>query len=198
VVFDQNGPVKSDYRRFNIDGIEPGDDYAAFTQALTRRYKRIKEGEGRLPDLRLVDGGKGQLAVAESVLQELQIAGVRLMAVSKGPTRKPGQEQLFLSGTRGATILAATSPALHLIQQIRDEAHRFAITAHRQRRGKTRTTSLLERIPGIGDRRRQTLLKNFGGLREVARAGVEDLAKVPGINRALAQRIYDVLHEQEH
>jgi excinuclease ABC subunit C len=198
VVFDQNGPVKSDYRRFNIDGIEPGDDYAALTQALTRRYKRIKAGEGRLPDLLLVDGGKGQLAVAESVLQELQIAGVRLMAVSKGPTRKPGQEQLFLSGTRGATILAATSPALHLIQQIRDEAHRFAITAHRQRRGKTRTTSLLERIPGIGDRRRQTLLKNFGGLREVARAGVEDLAKVPGINRALAQRIYDVLHEQEH
>lgn len=198
VVFDQNGPAKSDYRRFNIDGIEPGDDYAALTQALTRRYNRIKAGEGRLPDLLLIDGGKGQLGVAESVLQELQIAGVRLMAVSKGPTRKPGREQLFLSGTRGATILAATSPALHLIQQIRDEAHRFAITAHRQRRGKTRTTSLLERIPGIGDRRRQTLLKNFGGLREVARAGVEDLAKVPGINRALAQRIYDVLHEQEH
>lgn len=198
VVFDQNGPVKSDYRRFNIDGIEPGDDYAALTKALTRRYKRIKAGEGRLPDLLLIDGGKGQLGVAESVLQELQIAGVRLMAVSKGPTRKPGKEQLFLSGTRGPTILAATSPALHLIQQIRDEAHRFAITAHRQRRGKTRTTSLLERIPGIGDRRRQTLLKNFGGLREVARAGVEDLAKVPGINRALAQRIYDVLHEQEH
>jgi excinuclease ABC subunit C len=198
VVFDRNGPVKSDYRRFNIEDVEPGDDYGAISQALTRRYRRVKEGEGRLPDLLLIDGGKGQLRAAEAVMQELQIEEVRLVGVAKGPERKPGKEQLFLSGQPGATILPANSAALHLIQQVRDEAHRFAITGHRQRRAKARTTSRLESIPGIGDRRRQALLKNFGGLREVARAGVEDLAKTPGINRELAQRIYDVFHEQEH
>ena len=236
VVFDQNGPVKSDYRRFNIEGVAPGDDYAALTQTLTRRYRRVKEGEGepetsrtssgrsgrrapgqggpgrgfqnelasrqgrlaaRLPDLIIVDGGKGQLAVAESVMQELQIEGVRLIAIAKGAERKPGKERLFLSGGRQPTILPAHSGALHLIQQIRDEAHRFAITAHRQRRGKARTTSVLESIRGIGDRRRQALLKNFGGLREVARAGVEALAQAPGISRELAQRIYDAFHAQE-
>jgi len=197
VVFDANGPVKSDYRRFNIEGIEPGDDYGAMTQALTRRYRRVKEGEGRLPDLLLIDGGKGQLSAAETVMQELQVAGVRLVAVAKGRSRKPGKEQLFLSGSRRPTILPPASPGLHLIQQIRDEAHRFAIAGHRLRRGRARTTSALERIPGIGGKRRQTLLKNFGGLREIARAGVEDLARIPGISQDLAQKIHDAFHGEE-
>ncbi len=197
VVFDANGPLKSDYRRFNIEGIEPGDDYGAMAQALTRRYRRVKEGEGKLPDLLLIDGGKGQLSAAEAVMQELQVEGVRLVAVAKGPTRKPGREQLFLSGSRRPTILPPASPGLHLIQQVRDEAHRFAIAGHRLRRGRARTASALERIPGIGGKRRQTLLKNFGGLREVARAGVEDLARVPGISLDLAQKIYDRFHGGE-
>ncbi|MEW6332165.1 MAG: excinuclease ABC subunit UvrC [Pseudomonadota bacterium] len=197
VVFDINGPVKSDYRRFNIEGIEPGDDYGAMTQVLTRRYRKVKEGDGKLPDLILIDGGKGQLAVAEGVMQELQLADVKLVGVAKGPERKPGKEQLFLSGSGRPTILPPTSAGLHLIQQIRDEAHRFAIAGHRARRGKARTSSPIERIPGIGGKRRQALLKNFGGLREVARAGVEDLARVPGISPQLAQKIYDAFHGEE-
>jgi excinuclease ABC subunit C len=197
VVFDANGAVKSDYRRFNIEGIEPGDDYGAMTQALTRRYRKVKEGEGRLPDLLLIDGGKGQLSAAEDVMQELQLAGVKIVAVAKGRERKPGQEQLFLSGSGRPTILPPTSAGLHLIQQVRDEAHRFAIAGHRARRGKARTSSPIERIPGIGGKRRQALLKNFGGLREVARAGVEDLARVPGISPELAQKIYDAFHDEE-
>ena len=195
VVFDLEGPVKSDYRRFNIAGIEPGDDYAALRQAVERRYRRLKAGEGKLPDLLLIDGGKGQVSVVHGVLEELQIEGVPLVGVAKGRERKPGKEQLFLSGSRRPTILPADSAALHLIQQIRDEAHRFAITGHRLRRGKARRESVLEHIPGVGDKRRQLLLKNFGGLREVARAGVEDLARVPGISRELAQKIYDTFHE---
>jgi excinuclease ABC subunit C len=197
VVFDVNGPVKSDYRRFNIAGIEPGDDYGAMTQALTRRYRRVKEGEGKLPDLLLIDGGKGQLSAAEAVLQELQLEYVKLVAVAKGRERKPGKEQLFLFGSRRPTILPADSAGLHLIQQVRDEAHRFAIAGHRLRRGRARTTSTIERIPGIGGKRRQALLKNFGGLREVARAGVEDLTRVPGISQELAQKIYDAFHGEE-
>ena len=197
VVFDANGPVKSDYRRFNIAGIEPGDDYGAMTQALTRRYRRVKEGEGKLPDLLLIDGGKGQLSAAEGVLQELQLEDMKLVAVAKGRERKPGKEQLFLSGSRRPTILPADSSGLHLIQQVRDEAHRFAIAGHRLRRGRARTTSTIERIPGIGGKRRQALLKNFGGLREVARAGVEDLTRVPGISQELAQKIYDAFHGEE-
>ncbi len=198
VVFDINGPVKSDYRRFNIEGVTPGDDYGALRQALERRYRRLKVGEGTLPDLLLIDGGKGQVNIARGVLEELQVEDVRLVGVAKGRERRPGKEQLFLSGSRRPTILPADSAALHLIQQIRDEAHRFAITGHRLRRGKARRESVLERIPGVGDKRRQLLLKNFGGLREVARAGVEDLLRVPGINQELAQRIYDTFHEQEH
>ena len=197
VVFDASGAVKSDYRRFNIEGIEPGDDYGAMTQALTRRYRKVKEGEGRLPDLLLIDGGKGQLSAAEGVMQELQLAGVKLVAVAKGRERKPGKEQLFLSGSGRPTILPPTSAGLLLIQQVRDEAHRFAIAGHRARRGKARTSSPIERIPGIGGKRRQALLKNFGGLREVARAGVEDLARVPGISPQLAQKIYDAFHGEE-
>lgn len=194
VVFDTNGALKSDYRRFNIEDITPGDDYAAMQQALTRRFKRLKEGEGKYPDILLIDGGKGQLSQAEQVLEELQVIGVILIGVAKGPTRKPGVEQLILSGQDSPIILPADSPARHLIQQVRDEAHRFAITGHRQRRAKARRTSPLEGIPGLGPKRRQQLLRQFGGLQEVARAGVEDLAKVKGISRQLAQGIYDAFH----
>ena len=197
VVFDTEGPRKSDYRRFNIDGIEGGDDYAAMRQALTRRYTRLMKGEGRVPDILFIDGGKGQLHEAEKVLEELQVEGVLLASVAKGPTRKPGLEQLFLSGREAPLILPQDSPALHLIQQIRDEAHRFAITGHRQRRAKARNTSPLEEVPGLGPKRRQALLKHFGGLQAVTRAGVEDLASVPGVSRELAQRIYGLFHAEE-
>jgi excinuclease ABC subunit C len=201
VVFTPAGPLKSDYRRFNIEVIAPGDDYAAMQQALSRRYQRAveaEEGDGRrIPDLLLIDGGKGQAAVAESVLTELGLDGVRIVGVAKGEERKPGKEQLFLSGQEAATILPADSLALHLIQQVRDEAHRFAITGHRQRRARARTASTLEEIPGIGERRRQALLRHLGGLQEVARARVEELARVPGISPALARRIYAIFHEDE-
>jgi excinuclease ABC subunit C len=197
VVLDTSGPVKSDYRRFNIEGITPGDDYAAMHQALTRRYTRLKKGEGKLPDILLIDGGKGQVAEAAAVLEELQVSGVGLVGVAKGPDRKPGQEVLIMPGRKTPTVLAADSPSLHLIQQIRDEAHRFAITGHRQRRAKARNTSVLEGIAGLGPKRRQQLLKQFGGLQEVARAGVEDLASIPGISKQLAQRVYDVFHAEE-
>ena len=194
VVFDVEGALKSDYRRFNIEGIAPGDDYAALHQALLRRYTRLQQGEGKLPDIVLIDGGKGQLAAAASVFAELQIGNIVLIGVAKGPARKAGAETLFLSSAKQPFILPSDSSALHLIQQIRDEAHRFAITGHRQRRGKTRTNSPLERIPGLGPKRRRVLLSHLGGMQEVARAGVEELAKVHGISKALAQRIYDELH----
>jgi excinuclease ABC subunit C len=197
VVFDTDGPRKSDYRRFNIEGIEGGDDYAAMHQALSRRYTRLKRGEGVVPDVLFIDGGKGQLHEAEKVLEELQVEGVTLVSVAKGPTRRPGMEQLFLSGREAPLILPQDSPALHLIQQIRDEAHRFAITGHRQRRAKARNTSPLEEVPGLGPKRRQALLKHFGGLQAVTRAGVEDLASVPGVSRELAQRIYGLFHAEE-
>ncbi len=196
VVFDGEGPAKSDYRRFNIEGIAPGDDYAAMRQALTRRYTRLKQGEGKLPDVLLIDGGRGQIRQAREVLEELQVDGVTVVGVAKGPDRKPGLETLFLSEQSAAIILPEDSPALHLIQQIRDEAHRFAITGHRQRRARSRTTSVLETIPGMGPKRRQRLLQQFGGLREIARAGVEDLASVQGISRDLAQKIYDAFHSE--
>ncbi len=194
VVFNEEGPLKSDYRRFNIEGITPGDDYAAMNQALSRRYTRLKKGEGKLPDILFIDGGKGQLSEAQAVLQELQVTGVTLIGVAKGPERKAGEEILFLSGGEEAIILPPDSPALHLIQQIRDEAHRFAITGHRQRRARARGKSPLEGIPGVGPKRRRDLLKQFGGWQEVARAGVDDLMKVNGISRDLAQKVYDALH----
>jgi excinuclease ABC subunit C len=196
VVFGMEGPLKSDYRRFNIEHIQPGDDYGAMEQALTRRYTRLMKGEGKLPDLLFIDGGKGQVSSAVSALEELQVTGVRIVGVAKGPERKPGLETLFIAGDGRAVHLPDNSPALHLIQQIRDEAHRFAITGHRQRRAKTRRTSALEGIPGVGPKRRQQLLKQFGGLQEVARAGVDDLVGVKGINRALAQQIYDAFHNE--
>lgn len=194
VVFGDEGPLKSDYRRFNIDGITPGDDYAAMSQALTRRYTRVLEGEVPMPDLLFIDGGRGQLSSVAQALAELGVSGPTLVGVAKGPDRKAGAEQLWLLEREAAVILAADSPAMHLVQQIRDEAHRFAITGHRQRRAKARTTSTLETIPGVGPERRRKLLRQFGGLAGLARAGVEDIAKVEGIGRGLAQQIYDALH----
>ena len=194
VVFGMEGPIKSDYRRFNIQDIQPGDDYAAMEQALLRRYTRLVKGEGRLPDLLFIDGGKGQIGAAHRVLEELQVADVLIIGIAKGPERKPGLETLHVPGRTRPVSLAPDSPALHLIQQIRDEAHRFAITGHRQRRARSRKTSTLEQIDGIGPKRRQLLLKQLGGLREVARAGVDDLQTVKGINRTLAQQIYDAFH----
>jgi excinuclease ABC subunit C len=199
VVFTPEGPLKSDYRRYNIESIVPGDDYAAMNQALTRRYRRVVDEaggkNGPVPDILLIDGGKGQLAVSETALADLGIEGILLVGVAKGEERKPGKEQLFLSGHKGATILPADSLALHLIQQVRDEAHRFAITGHRQRRSQARTVSTLEQVPGVGARRRQALLRHLGGLQEVTRAGIEDLARVPGISPDLARRIYAAFHE---
>jgi len=194
VVFGGDGLSKADYRRFNIEGVAPGDDYAAMHQALKRRYTRVRREEGRLPDVLLIDGGKGQVHQATEVLEELQISGVAVVGVAKGPGRKPGLESLFLPGHRQARILPPDSPALHLIQQVRDEAHRFAIAGHRKRRSRTRQTSVLEQVPGVGAKRRQTLLRQFGGLQGVARAGVEELARIDGISTQLAQKIYDVLH----
>ncbi len=193
VVFDESGPRKSDYRRFNIDGITPGDDYAAMHQALTRRYQRLAAGEGALPDILFIDGGKGQLAQAADVLGSLGVQGVLLIGIAKGEGRKPGLETLHFAD--GADLqLTADSPALHLIQHIRDEAHRFAITGHRARRGKQRQRSALEDIPGVGPKKRRELIQHFGGLQEVRRASVKDLATVPGISIRLAEAIYEALH----
>ncbi|NKB75888.1 MAG: excinuclease ABC subunit UvrC [Gammaproteobacteria bacterium] len=195
VVFDQNGAVKSDYRRFNVEGIEPGDDYAAMSQVLMRRYKRVLENDGKLPDLVIIDGGKGQLGVAKTVFEELQILGsVILLGVSKGPERRAGEEQFHLIDRARAIIPKGTSAPSHLVQRIRDEAHRFAITGHRQRRAKARTDSALEQIEGVGDKRRRSLLRYFGGLQEIKRAGIEDLSKAPGISPALAEKIYNRFH----
>ncbi len=194
VVFNQAGPLKSDYRRFNVTPASAGDDYAAMAEALKRRYARVKTGEVAMPDVLFVDGGKGQLAEALTVLDELELSWLQVVAVAKGPSRRPGMEQLFLAGKRVPTILPANSPALHLVQRIRDEAHRFAITGHRQRRAKKRTTSQLEQIPGLGPKRRRELLRQFGGLQGVRNAGVDDLCKVHGISRNLATKIYDDLH----
>jgi excinuclease ABC subunit C len=194
VVFDENGPVKSAYRRFNIEGIEPGDDYAAMRQVLMRRYQRLIEEDATLPDLIVIDGGKGQITQALEVMQELQRTDVPLLGVSKGPERRPGEEKLHLAYEKKIKRLAHSSPALHLIQQVRDEAHRFAITGHRARRAKKMTSSPLLAVEGIGDKRRQALLKYFGGLQAVKNAGAEDLAKAPGISPKLAQRIYELFH----
>ncbi|WP_036228448.1 excinuclease ABC subunit UvrC [Marinobacterium jannaschii] len=196
VVFDRNGPLKSDYRHFNIDGITEGDDYAAMHQALTRRYMRLKKGEGKLPDILLIDGGKGQVSQAMSVLEELQITEVMVVGVAKGPTRKAGFEMLIMGDSGEEMTLAGDSSALHLLQHIRDEAHRFAITGHRARRGKVRRTSTLEGIPGVGPKRRRELLKHFGGIQEVQRASVEEIAKVSTISRTLAEEIYSALHSE--
>ncbi|MES3008058.1 MAG: excinuclease ABC subunit UvrC [Pseudomonadota bacterium] len=214
VVFDVNGPLKTDYRRFNIEGITGGDDYAAMDQALSRRFIRVAReaaesvDDGKVPDILLIDGGKGQLAQARRVLDECQLGSVQLIGIAKGISRRAGQETLFLS-TRGNVtesgdstdivteiVLPTESIALHLLQQIRDEAHRFAITGHRARRAKTRNTSELEQIPGLGPKRRRELLRHFGGQQEVQRASPEQLAKVSGISKKLAEDIYAHLHNE--
>lgn len=218
VVYDKSALQNSEYRRYNItvktDGkppfdlgaverthgaahraaITPGDDYAALRDALSRRYRKLVAGEGRMPDLVLIDGGKGQLAVAINVFEELGLSDVALAAVAKGETRRPGQEQLFAAGRRDAIALGADHPALHLIQQVRDEAHRFAIQGHRARRGKARRSSPLENIAGIGVKRRQKLLARFGGLRGLQAASVDEFAQVEGVSRTLAEKIYHELH----
>ncbi len=195
VVFDQTGPVKSDYRRFNIRDVSPGDDYAAMEQALMRRYSRLQT-EGRpLPSLLIVDGGRGQLSKAKAVKSELGIESVALLGIAKGTTRKPGFETLICEDGR-ETVLAADNPVLHLLQQIRDEAHRFAISGHKLARDKKRNRSTLEDIAGVGPKRRRQLINHFGGLQELTRASLEDIAKVPGISRKLAQEVYSVLHNE--
>ena len=194
VVFNREGPVKTDYRRFNISGIEPGDDYGAMRQALSRRYKRVKAGEVPMPDLLLIDGGKGQLAQALDVLRDLELPGVAVAGVAKGADRRPVQERIFTPEHEEAIALSPDSPALHLIQRVRDEAHRFAIVGHRRRRARRHNESTLEAIPGLGPARRRELLKQFGGLQGILRAGVDDLAQVRGIGKPLAQSIYEHLH----
>ena len=194
VVFDSNGALKSDYRRFNIQNITGGDDYAAMEQAIRRRYTRLMKGEGKLPDILLIDGGKGQIGVAKSVLADLGVVGVIVLGVAKGTTRKPGMETLILADQNNKVIARPQQAALHLIQQIRDEAHRFAITGHKQRRDKKRRTSALEGIPGVGPTRRRDLLKHFGGIVEVKKASVADLMKVTNINKKVAEAIYGALY----
>jgi excinuclease ABC subunit C len=204
VVFDGSGPLKSDYRKFNIEGITPGDDFAAMHQALSRRYARLKRGEGKMPDILFIDGGKGQVTQAMAVLEELQITEVMVIGIAKGADRKPGLEvlikprQLSQGGNSEdraeELVLPRDSAALHLIQHIRDEAHRFAVAGHTARRDKKRRESTLESIPGVGPKRRRELLRQFGGLQGIAAASLEDLCRVPGINRKLAEDIFAVLH----
>jgi len=194
VVFDGDGPKNSEYRRYNIKGITQGDDYAALRKVLALRYEKLKEKECTLPDLVLIDGGKGQLQQGLDVFEELQVTGVTLMSIAKGPGRKAGLETLYVAGRAKPLHPGEHSLALHLLQHIRDEAHRFAITGHRAKRDKRRTESPLQSIEGIGARRRQKLLRHFGGWQEVKRASIEELAKVTGISQALAERIFAALH----
>ena len=194
VVYDKGAMQNGEYRRYNISGITPGDDYAAMRDVLTRRYRKIAAGEGRMPDLILIDGGKGQLGVAEEVMVEVGLNDVHLIGVAKGVERKAGKEQLIFPGGEKALQLPADHIGLHLIQQIRDEAHRFAITGHRARRGKARLHSSLEDIGGVGAKRRQKLLARFGGLKGVQAASVDELAQVEGISQTLAEKIYQGLH----
>jgi excinuclease ABC subunit C len=194
VVYDRQQMQKAEYRRFNIRGIAPGDDYAAMRQVLERRYERVSAEGGKIPDLILIDGGRGQVSVASATLRDLGLHQACIVGVAKGPERKPGMEQLILESEERSLELGPTHPGLHLVQQIRDEAHRFAIVGHRARRGKARTTSMLNEIPGIGAKRRKALLSAFGGLRGVQAAAVDDIAKVAGISRPLAERIYRHLH----
>ena len=197
VVFNQDGAVKADYRKFNIKDVPAGDDYAAISQAFNRRYSRIKKEEGKLPDLILIDGGKGQVNAVRAVAEELQLDEITLLGVAKGKSRKPGMERLIFSDGNSETSLPPASSALHLIQEIRDEAHRFAITGHRQQRNRKRTKSTLEDVEGVGAKRRRDLIRYFGGLQAVSRAGVEELARAPGISNNLAVKIYASFHGDE-
>jgi excinuclease ABC subunit C len=194
VVFDAEGPVKSRYRRYNLKGFEPGDDYAAMREVLGRRYQKLQKEEGHLPDLILVDGGKGQLGIAVEVLSECGLGDIPVMGVAKGPSRRAGYEEWVLPVAPHSLQPGPESAASHLVQKIRDEAHRFAITGHRGRRQKASVHSVLEDIPGVGARRRRALLTHFGGLQGVRKAGIEELSGIPGINRQLADRIFKALH----
>lgn len=194
VVFDKGALQNSEYRRYNISGITPGDDYAAMRDALTRRYKKVAAGEGKLPDLVFIDGGKGQLGIAVEVMREVGLPDILLVGIAKGEQRKPGLEQLFFPDREAPVSLNKDNPGLHLLQQIRDEAHRFAIAGHRGRRAKARLHSSLEDIGGIGAKRRQKLLTRFGGLHGVRNASVGELAQVEGISPGLAEKIYQELH----
>ncbi len=196
VVFDAQGPRKADYRRFNIQTTATGDDYQAMHEALQRRYKKLKSTAAQLPDVLVIDGGKGQVTQALAVLEELQINEIYVVGIAKGATRKAGFETLITDQGTRERVFDPGSGALHLLQHIRDEAHRFAITGHRARRAKTRGKSMLEELPGIGPKRRQALLKYFGGLQEISRASVEEIAKVSTISRAMAEEIYSYLHRE--
>ncbi|MDH5480822.1 MAG: excinuclease ABC subunit UvrC, partial [Nitrosomonas sp.] len=194
VVYDNFSMRNNEYRRYNISGITPGDDYAAIRDALNRRYQKIVTGEGQLPDMILIDGGQGQVNAAKQALEELGISDANLLGVAKGEGRKPGLEQLIFPTHKKPLQLPADNAGLHLIQQIRDEAHRFAIQGHRSRRGKSRTSSTLENIAGVGAKRRQGLLARFGGLKGVLTASIEELQQTEGISRQLAEEIYKALH----
>jgi excinuclease ABC subunit C len=194
VVYDRGAMQNSEYRRYNVKGVEPGDDYGAMRFALEKRYRKLGLGEGKTPDLILIDGGLGQLNAARAVMTDLGLHQLRMIGVAKGVERKPGMEQLFIAGEEEPRRLPPDHPALHLIQQVRDEAHRFAITGHRARRGKARTASRLEEISAVGPTRRKKLLEHFGGLQGVLAASVDDLSRVEGISRKLAERIYQELH----
>jgi excinuclease ABC subunit C len=194
VVYDHGAMQKSEYRRFNITTPVAGDDYGAMREALGRRYRRLVTGEGKMPDVLLIDGGKGQLGIACAVMDELGIGDVTLVGVAKGEERKAGLEALWMPGRDEPVLLGPEHAGLHLIQQIRDEAHRFAITGHRARRGKARTQSPLENIAGVGAKRRQRLLAHFGGMRGLQAASVDELARIEGVSRALAEKIYQELH----
>ncbi len=194
VVFDQDGPLRQEYRRFNIEGVTPGDDYAAMAQVLRRRFSRLKKGEGIVPDLIVVDGGKGQLSQARDVLNELAVADVTILGVAKGRTRKSGWERFFLGEQAEERVLDPHSAGFHLLQHVRDEAHRFAIGGHTARRARDMTSSPLDEIAGIGPKRKKALLQHFGGLQGIRSASVRDLRKVSGINRQLAEEIYTRFH----
>jgi excinuclease ABC subunit C len=194
VVYDHFDMRNSEYRRYNITGIQGGDDYAAMRSVLQRRYEKISRGEGVVPDLILIDGGKGQVNVAREVLAELGMNDIFLFGVAKGEERKPGLEQLVCADSRTSIKLARDNPGLHLIQAIRDEAHRFAITGHRRRRARRFQESILETVPGLGPARRRALLVHFGGLPGVLRAAIADLEQVEGVGTALARTLYDHLH----
>jgi excinuclease ABC subunit C len=196
VVFDENGPLKSDYRLYNIEGITGGDDYAAMRQVLTRRYKRLVAGEGKRPSLVFIDGGTGQLNIAREVFESLDLTDIPLIGVAKGAARRVGMEQLIDAVTGRVFRVPANSPGLHLIQHIRDESHRFAITGHRARRDKKRRQSTLEGIEGVGPKRRRDLIRYFGGIQELLKAGIDEMIKIPGISKALAETIYAALHDE--
>jgi excinuclease ABC subunit C len=194
VVYGPEGPIKKEYRRFNISGVAPGDDYGALRQALRRRYERVRAGEVRAPDVLLIDGGLGQINEVHTELAQLGFAALKLVGVAKGPDRRPGQERLFVHGEPAPIVPGPESPALRVIQRIRDEAHRFAITGHRKRRARRHNESVLEAVPGLGPAKRRALLKHFGGMQGLMRAGVNDIETVSGIGTTLARTLYDHLH----